>query len=212
MAEKKPVRRIDRTLHDFQFTKKWFLTRNGSTFMEYILPEWKDRPIFYLEIGVFEGMSLTWMMQNVLTHPESKAVGVDPWLMTSRVQKYDMDKIMQRAFHNLSPWSDRCQLLRMNSVEILTAAIKGRDAFGLERESLDICMIDGDHSHLGTWNDARLCLHLLKPGGWMLFDDVENNSRKVNHVKDGVRLFLENQGHRMRFLWKHRYMEAYAKP
>jgi len=70
----------EQTKHDFRFTRNWFRRRNQATFEEYVLPMWAGKPITYLEIGVYEGQSLTWMMQNVLTHPDSRAVGIDPWL------------------------------------------------------------------------------------------------------------------------------------
>ena len=31
----------------------------------------------YLEVGVFEGRSLIWMFENILTHKSCRAVGVD---------------------------------------------------------------------------------------------------------------------------------------
>ena len=77
------MRKLDPRLipGDFQYTRNWFCLRDLATFREYIMPQWKDKPIKYLEIGVFEGMSMVWMLHNVLTHPDSRAVGVDPWLM-----------------------------------------------------------------------------------------------------------------------------------
>ena len=64
--------------HEFQFTRNWFHDRNRSSFRDYILPFWVEKPCIYLEIGVFEGMSLVWTLQHVLTHPESRAIGIDP--------------------------------------------------------------------------------------------------------------------------------------
>jgi hypothetical protein len=197
--------------HDFQYSKRWFLSRNHASFCKYIYPKWAGKPIFYLEIGVFEGLSMVWMMQHVLTHPDSKAVGVDPWLMTCKPDTYDMDKIRKKAFHNTSPWKDRCKLVRANSVELLLSAYKPNIFHGVQRNSLDLCMIDGDHTAPGAWNDARLVKPLLKRGGWMLFDDVENDLKKRFHVKDGIKLFLKNHGKGMKLVWKHRYMECYEK-
>jgi hypothetical protein len=31
---------------------------------------------------------------------------------------------------------------------------------------------------------------LLKRGGWMILDDVENDKPKIRHVKEGLEMFL----------------------
>jgi predicted O-methyltransferase YrrM len=42
------------------------------------LDEYKGRPhLEYLEVGVHEGRSLFWMLDNILTHPDSRATAVD---------------------------------------------------------------------------------------------------------------------------------------
>ena len=203
---------IDLTQHDFQFTRGWFRTRNLPTFREFVFPRWSEKPVTYLEIGVFEGMSLVWMMQKVLTHPESRAIGVDPWLMTCKLESDKMEEVMVRAHHNLSPWSDRCELVRSNSFEVLRAAPRYRGGkYGLKNNGVDLCMIDGNHGALGVLSDALLCFSVVKPGGWMLFDDVENDIPKKDHVKEGVEMFREEKGDKIRCLWKHRYMECYEK-
>jgi predicted O-methyltransferase YrrM len=176
--------------------------------------------LVYLEIGVFEGMSLTWMMQRVLTDESSRAVGIDPWLMTTKLSGEAMEKVMERAFHNLEPWSrtgavgtdqKRCTLIRANSSEVLRK-MNGRKGFvGISRGTVDICMIDGDHNNLLVQDDAHQVLPLLRPGGWMLFDDVENDIKKKDHVKDGLQGFLSEKAPELKFLWKHKYMEAYEK-
>lgn len=198
--------------HEFQFTMNWFLNRNLSTFRELIFPAWSGKPLLYLEIGIYEGMSLVWMMQHVLTHPDSRAVGVDSWLMSTKLDESHMEAVRERAFHNLSPWRDRCELVRGNSSEVLRKMLKRRRGWlGAGRNSVDLCMVDGDHHELLVLDDARLCFRLAKPGGWIVFDDVENDKRKEGHVRQGLDTFLKESGDGMKLLWKHRYMEAYEK-
>jgi hypothetical protein len=207
--------------HDFLFTRNWFRLRNLPTFREYIHPAWAGRKITYLELGVFEGMSLVWMLQRVLTHPESRAVGIDPWLMTTKLGSADMEGVYERAVHNLTPWRVfmngdskfllRCELVRASSAEALRRMV-GRGFVGIKgHESVDLSMVDGNHNALAVLDDARLVWKLLKPGGWMLFDDVENDRPKQDHVKEGVEMFLQEDGHPVKLLWKHRYMECYEK-
>lgn len=199
--------------HGLHFLKGWFRRRNLATFREFVYPEWSNKKCCYLEVGVFEGQSLVWMLQHVLTHPDSKAVAVDPWLLTTKLGSETMEKVMQQARHNLSPWIDeeKCLLVRANSAEFLRKCLGRRGFCGLKANSVDLCMIDGNHHDLGVLDDARLCYKLVRPGGQILFDDVENDIPKKAHVKEGVAKFLEEIGDKVKFVWKDRYVECYQK-
>ena len=62
-----------------KFTKDWH-TKHSKYWLT-ILKNYINKPyINYLEIGVFEGRSMTWMMDNILTHPTSSAIGIDSWI------------------------------------------------------------------------------------------------------------------------------------
>jgi len=204
-----PMKEMDLSPNDYQFTRNWFRNRNLPTFREYVYPEFVGKPITYLEIGVFEGQSLCWMAERVLTHPNSKAVGIDPWLMTIKLDGAAMDAVWQRAAHNVSVWS-QCRLVRGHSSEVLRL-MKTKGYAGIERKSVDICMVDGNHWAPYVLDDAYQCLQLLKPGGWMLMDDVENDGRKWHHVKEGLDMFLSKYGRCVKQLWKHKYMVCLQK-
>ena len=198
--------------HKFQFTAKWFLNTNLPTFRVYIYPVWKDKPISYVEIGVYEGMSLVWMMQYVLTHPESYAVGIDPWSMSIKFDEEYMDAVRLRAHHNLVPWRDRCSLVRGNSNDVIGKALALRQGFSrLKRNSIDLYFIDGDHHELTTTVDGELGLRLVRPGGWIIFDQINTPRKKIGFAKDGLKLFLKRNGQRVKMIWRNRYMEAYEK-
>jgi len=201
--------------HQFQFTKNWFLNRNKETFRQLVLPQWAGKPIKYLELGVFEGMSMTWMLQHVLTHPFARAVGVDPWLMTTKLSGADMEEVMRRAHQNIEPWTgvfgNKCTLVRGNSAEVLRLMLKNHHGFlGIKRGNVDLCMVDGNHNELGVLDDCRLVWQLLKPGGQMLLDDVENDHEKEHHVKHGLAMFLAETPE-AESVWKHGYVECYRK-
>jgi len=188
------------------FTRGWFRKRNLSTFRELVRPVWTGRPVTYLEIGVFEGMSMRWVLQQILTSTESRAVGIDPWLMTRKLSGHEMEMVWSRALDNTREWGDRCQLIRSNSHEVLRR-MNSRSGFnGIGRNSVDFCMIDGDHNAYAALDDAQQCLELVKPGGWLLFDDVENDKPKENHVKKGLEMFRTCVGNRVKEVWRHKYM------
>ena len=205
------MREMDIKLVDgepLEFTRRWFLQRNLPTFRDYVYPEFSSRPANIMEIGVFEGACLVWMLQYL--HPESRFWGIDPWLPTRKLDGDYMDDVRGRAGRNTDRWRDRCVLYRSNSSEALARA-HGNNCFGLKKDMLDIALIDGDHTDLAAWSDARMSLPLLRKGGWLLFDDIENRITKKRHVKQGVAMFLEENPGAVKLLWKDRFMECYEK-
>ena len=192
--------------HNFQFTRQWFLNRNLETFRSRVMPVWQGKPITYVELGVFEGLSMVWMRQHVLTHPQSRAIGIDPWLMTRKLSGEYMEAVRARAEHNLRIYPN-CKLIRGNSAEVLRRMYRGFE--GIKRRRIDVCLIDGGHYELLVLDDARNCLELVKPGGWIIFDDVVNDKTKSAHVRQALDTFLAGAGDRVKFLWKHRYVETY---
>ncbi len=212
------TRQMDLDATDMQFTRNWFRMRNLATFREFVHPVWAGKPITYLELGVFEGMSMCWMMQHILTHPKARAVGIDPWLQTTKLSEGDMELVKQRALYNIARWSfaaeggshGKCELHRANSAEILRRMV-GRHGFaGITKGSVDLCMVDGNHNALAVLDDLRLVHQLMKVGGWILLDDVENDRPKVDHVREGLDMWLvEVGGDDVSQVWKHKYMECY---
>ena len=55
------------------FSQDWFERLAQSNFEKNIFPVFASRPIQYLEIGCFEGNSISYMFKNVLTHPDAHA-------------------------------------------------------------------------------------------------------------------------------------------
>jgi predicted O-methyltransferase YrrM len=190
------------------YTHRWFRRRNQSTFETFVAPEWAGKPITYLEIGVFEGQSMVWMLENVLTHRLARAVGIDPWLMMVKQTEEEMDRVRIRALANTARWPN-CTLQRGNSADVLRAMIVNRH-LGIGRGDVDVCLIDGHHTAYAVTDDASLVYELLKPGGWMIFDDVENARKRENHVLQGMHAFVDRHLG-VEFVWKDRFCECYRK-
>lgn len=204
------ARQMDLDFTGLSFTRQWFRNRNLAEFRDLVAPQWAGKQMNYLELGVFEGMSMCWMLQHVLTHPEAFAVGVDPWLPTTKLDGPTMEMVMQRALANTEIWG-HCQLIRGNSAEILRRMV-GKGFAGIVKGSVDLCMVDGNHNSLAVLDDCRLVFKLLKVNGWMLLDDVVNDIPKgPDHVEAGLRMFLKEFGDKMEMVWKRKYMECWRK-
>jgi hypothetical protein len=139
----------------YQFTTDWF-TRN--------IPVWKvafaqysGKPgVRYLEIGVFEGRSLLWLLENILTEPTSHATAIDVF--------YGDYESRYRSNLDQSGAAGRVTTIKASSRVAL------RD---LPAESFDVAYIDGSHAMADVLEDAVLTWQVVKPGGLIIFDDYQ---------------------------------------
>ena len=108
----------------------------------------------YLEIGAFEGRTINWMFDFILTHPSSKAVTIDTFTDNT-------EKILK---HNLktSGHSTKVRILKGRSQEKLRE---------LKPDSFDVIYVDGSHDAADILSDAVQSWELLKVGGILFFDD-----------------------------------------
>lgn len=168
----------------------WF-DRAKQAFRRLFLPM-RKRPLAYLEIGVWEGNSLCWMLENVLLHSESRAVGIDPYLAMPKHNQREMEQIFRVARRKLRGWRN-LQLFRERSSDWLLANTGQR---------FDIIYIDGDHHEPNVYEDARLSWPLLKAGGVLLFDDYYTNRlHDRGPVAAAVSRFHSEHAESLRQVW-----------
>jgi predicted O-methyltransferase YrrM len=143
----------------YRFTARWH-TSVMKTWTEQ-LAGYRGKPdLRYLEIGVFEGRSLLWMFENVLTDPSSRATVIDVF-MADYESTYDANVLASGA-------GDRITKLEGPSQQRLRP---------LEPASFDIIYIDGSHTADDVLADAVLGWPLLREGGVMIFDDYRWTGR-----------------------------------
>lgn len=119
------------------------------------MADYKDKPdVRYLEIGLFEGGSTMWMLENILTHSSARMTGIDIFVGPYK-DKY---------FANLekSGSADKVTTISESSQTALRR---------LPLDSFDIIYVDGSHAKDCVLEDAVLCWKLLKVDGIMIFDD-----------------------------------------
>jgi hypothetical protein len=146
---------------------------------------WAGKPIIYLEVGVFQGKTLKWMIKKVLTHKDSRAVGVDPWEAWSKFSTRRMQRIMNVLWAEVVPEKKgdlRCRLVPQTSADFLGGDYGLAHLLGISPLNVDICYLDGDANQ--TMLDALLSWPLLKAGGWMIFG---------GHDEDQLAKFLERK-------------------
>lgn len=167
------------------YTTDWFTINIPN--WETLLERFKGKPqLRYLEVGCFQGRSLVWMLENILTHETSTADAVDSWAGSpehSDEQKKDLFMIF---LNNVSSYPvDKINIHRGYSYSIL------RRDFSVGYDMFDIIYIDADHKASSVLEDAILAFRLLKPGGVMIFDDyqIENTDHDINFPKIAIDAF-----------------------
>lgn len=139
--------------HEYEFTTDWVTSKLPA--WEKVLAPLKGKPdVQYLEIGVYEGRSAVWMLENILTHPTARLTGVDPFL----------GDFKDRCFANIerSEASEKVKLITGYSQVVMRE---------LPLDSYDVIYIDGSHHKQDVLEDAVLSWRLLKEGGILIFDD-----------------------------------------
>lgn len=195
---------IDYNEYDFEFTERWFEDRDQVTYSTF-LPERfpPHKPWRVVLVGVWEGMDGVWLLQHILNHSESFLVAIDAWKAAGKVSQERMDEVQSFAMQNIG-WQPKCRIIHGMSQDVLPT---------LQAEHFDLAIIDGDHRAGPVYQDAVNCLRLVRPGGWIMFDDVKTHKQYLKNplVAVGIERFLETHGDQVDFVWSHGFMACYTK-
>lgn len=148
----------------FDFREDWF--SENIPIWTRLLAEHRGKPsLRYLEIGVFEGRSTCWLLENILTCPDARIECIDNFEggMNSAPAGLDMTAVRQRFESNAAPWQDKLTLHVGTSAEILPTLTN----------KFDFVYIDGSHQAKDVLTDSVYSWYLLKPNGIIIFDDYE---------------------------------------
>lgn len=138
-----------------------------------ICDSFNHNDITYLEIGAFAGGSASLVSTNQkvkkvysvdLGSPINKEIPI------RNVNKFKNENCSYKYFEG-SSFDEKI-------IESVKETVK----------SVDILFIDGDHSHLGVLNDFKNFSNLVKPGGYIVFDDYMDDihSPKVKGAVDYI--------------------------
>ncbi len=141
---------------DYKFSNNWFHEEIKKDWLQRFA-QLKGKEVNYLEVGVWEGHSFFWMLENIATATNSKLVAVD--IFTDK-------KATNNFYKNLDVSQAK------NKIEV----IKGFSQIELKKlreNSFDIIYIDGSHRGMDVLTDGVLAWRLLKNGGVLIFDDYD---------------------------------------
>lgn len=162
-------------MNEYQFTKDWF--NWAPQVWEQLIPHLPGEPgkRNFLEIGSFEGRSMTWIVENMMV--ENDWLGcIDTWEGGEEHGAEDMGEVEKRFIHNRAaawekfPYRD-VKMLKGSSVDILAMYLSKAHDWPERLHEFHFIYIDGSHTAPDVLTDACLAWPLLKPKGMMVFDD-----------------------------------------
>ena len=147
----------------------WF--DQNIPFWTSVLARFKGQKVSALEIGCFEGRATVWLLENILTHPESKITVVDTFGGSPEFPLFNIDnsKIRQNFDQNTASFKEKINVFACKSESVLPL---------LDNNIFDLIYIDGSHTSLDVLRDGVISYDLLKLGGSIIFDDYNWDTGK----------------------------------
>jgi hypothetical protein len=107
-----------------------------------------------------------WMLEHLLAHPDSRLWCVDPWDGRDKTLGERTRAAEINFEHNLGPWMACCKAFKekWHSLDYLAFCLSQGRRF-------DLIYIDGSHEGLDALTDIVMAYPLLRPDGWLVFDD-----------------------------------------
>jgi SAM-dependent methyltransferase len=177
---------------NFKYTVDWISENRIPNWKKYLPAVLPAGPIHAVEIGTFEARAAVWLLQNILTHPESTLWCIDPYAYAGCRQEILPKKLAaakRLAAHNLKQFGGKARLAMARSENVLPE---------LSRDSFDLIRVDGEHTLGSTLADMVLSWLLLKPGGVLIVDDYDTDAVckhvtewGINSPQSAVNVFLE---------------------
>ena len=167
----------------YDFKTDWF-SHNEPAWREHLSPL-IDTPAHSLEIGSYEGRSAIWTVENILTHPQSSITCVDAWYVAGIEHRFDANIVLTGQSHKFVKMRGESQIILRR----------------LPFNHFDLIYIDGEHEGLNVLEDAVHSYRLLKPGGFLVFDDYlwENEARDVT-PKTAIDAFIAVYSRRVKLV------------
>jgi predicted O-methyltransferase YrrM len=143
-------------IDDMTFTTDW-VTAHAQTWRR-LLGHLVPGPARGLEVGVFEGHSTQWWLQNILVHPGSILYAIDPYVEKSRE---NLIHLKSDPIHGQKFTFDG----RAGQVAMADLIARGQS------NTFDFAYLDGSKEAHKVMESSVLAWMLLKPGGIAIWDD-----------------------------------------
>lgn len=140
----------------------WFVSTGAVDNFHRHLQQFKNNPVHFLQIGAYTGDASKWMLDNILTHPESTLTDVDTWKGSDEDAHHEMD------FTDVyKTYTDKVGKYQNLTLHTMTSD----EFFRLNDKKFDFIYIDGDHTAFGVMKDLINSYSCLAQGGIIACDD-----------------------------------------
>lgn len=141
----------------------WFAQTAQENFSRH-LAEFKGKPVKFLQVGAYTGDASKWMLEEILSHPDSTLMDVDTWAGSDE------------EVHKQLDWNDvkRTYLSKVEAFDNVEWFSGTSDEFFSRNEdTFDFIYIDGDHTAFGVMKDLINSFNCLNDGGILGCDDYQ---------------------------------------
>jgi len=176
---------------DYELSQNWFVP--GRPQWQRLITELSDRPINVLEIGVFEGRSSIWILENLFNHADSRLITIDTFEgaieHTSGICQVELKHLETKFRANIERTRKGHQVSVMKGHSYENLIILNSKESGVR---FDLIYIDGSHNAEDVLADAILSWRLLKENGILIFDDygLERYKEPYNNPRIAIDSFL----------------------
>jgi predicted O-methyltransferase YrrM len=167
----------------YQFQYDWFSVH--IPLFQRLLGEFAGKPANALEIGTHEGRSATWLLTNILTHPQARLLSIDIF------EQHVLRENLREAGAEL-----RADVRIGYSRDVLHS---------VPPATFDFAYIDGSHWACDVLEDAVTVFRRVKTGGLIGFDDYLWDDPAFNlhgTPKPAIDAFLSCYAHKLAVLEK----------
>jgi predicted O-methyltransferase YrrM len=144
----------------------WFKAGGADDFFARNLMHLAGHPVQMLQIGAYTGDATQWLFDNVLTHPDSSLVDVDPWTGSGEEAHEPLDWSAVESYY------DNRNAIPLASGRLTKARCTSDEFFAQHGGStFDFIYVDGDHKAASVLIDGIHAIRCIRPGGIVAFDD-----------------------------------------
>ena len=149
----------------------WFESTGAVDNFRRHLTQFKGKPVHFLQIGAYTGDASKWMLEEILSHPDSTLTDVDTWRGSNEEQHYAMnfDDVFNTYIKKVGKYPNLTYHQETSN-----------HFFANNYHSYDFIYIDGDHTAFGVMRDLINSYGCLKPGGIIGCDDYQWSEGKGN--------------------------------
>lgn len=157
-------------MSDYKFTQDWFhwAPEVWKQLIPHLPGEGGDRE--FLEIGSFEGRSAVWIVENMMQDGDILGC-IDTWQGGEEHGGEDMGTVEERFDHNIALLRAKYPERYIDQYKSTSTAALADIMQGGRKPTFEFIYIDGSHIAKDVLTDACMAWPLLKPKGFMVFDD-----------------------------------------